>query len=1034
MSFLSSASKTISRASHLRKQAWGAKRRTTARLMEAMESRMLLSTTATFVPGYSFTAGSDALSPIALVVDGSGNVYGATFVGGQSGRGTIFKVPAGQTTPVTLSAFTGTDGVGTAPSLVVDASGNVFGTTPTGGSDSNGSIFEVAALSQTPVVIHSFPLSAGFDPSPTLTIDANGNLFGTTTTGGDHSDGEIFEITAGAHTFIPVYSFTSSDGTPGGIAVDAAGDIFGVTTSGGTNGTGQLFEIAANQPAGQSVITPLQSLPGGVSEPSITLDSHGNIFGTTVTGGNGNDGTIFEYNTATQSLNTLYQFTGGSDGSFPNGRIVVDGSDDVFGTTIGSTSGSGSGAVFELVNGASNPTIIHTFSGSDGSSPTYGLVAGPTGTLYGVTSNGGANSDGTTFSVTLTTTGDTATQLGFTQQPATGVVGSLGTISVVVRDANGAVVTTDNSAVTLQIASSTTGGALGGTLTVDAVNGIATFGDITLPTAGTYTLEATDGSLTAATTASFTLTSTALPATQLAFVASPASGAAGGLGTISVAVRDANGDVVTTDNSAVTLQIASGTTGAALSGTTTVNAVNGIATFSGLSLATGGTYTLEATDGSLTAATTAAFQLTVPAPTATQLVITAQPLSGAAGTLGTISVEVHDSTGALLTSDNSTVTLQIASGPAGAKLNGTLSTTVVNGVATFSGLSIEAAGTYTLEATDGSLTAATTVPFALTVTPTTATHLVFLQQPTTTTAGHAGVKSFIVEILDKKNKLVTTDESIINIAVSGKPVGGSLSSGTTSVEAVNGVAVFSDLTFDVAGTYAITAADGALKTVKSKSLVVSADLSTAHLVLTPPVSRAVIVGAKLSGFTVTLKDQFGNLIKNNKNKVVVTASNGQANVKLGGTATAAITSGSAAFKTITVPTAGTYTVQVSDPGVLGAANVPVTFTETVVQAVTTVPAVKPSKSYAFGKTITLSTTLKSTAAAAVLFTGLATITDSSGDVLGITSVSTKGAVKATIANLAAGTYVCTLNYAGDVNHTAAHSAAFTLVVNPAKVA
>jgi uncharacterized repeat protein (TIGR03803 family) len=891
--------------------------------MEGLESRLLLTTTYTFVPGYSFTGGSDGLSPIALVADGSGDVYGATFLGAQHGRGTIFKLGAGATVPSTLSAFTGTDGVGAAPNLVVDASGNVFGTTPTGGTDSNGSIFEVSAATQTPQVIYSFLQSAGFDPSPTLTIDAQGNLFGTTISGGANGFGQVFEISAGTHSFSTLYSFSSSDGVPTSVAVDAEDDVFGVTSSGGTNGTGQIFAIVA----GQHVLTPVASLPSGVGTPSITLDAQGNIFGTTETGGTSNDGTLFEYNATAHTLSTLYNFTGGADGDFPNAHLVVDAQDNIFGTTIGPTSGNGGGVVFELAQGATSLTTLHTFTGSDGSSPTYGLVAGPTGTLYGVTSNGGADSDGTLFSLTSTTT-STPTQLAFTQEPASGTVGSLGTLSVVVRDANGAVVTSDNSAVTIQIASETSAGTLGGTVTVNAVNGIATFSGLSLPTAGTYTLEATDGALAAATTSAFTLAAVPSVGTQLAFVQSPASGAAGALGTISVAVEDANGQVLTTDNS--------------------------------------------------------------------------------------------------------TVTLQIISGPAGAKLNGTLSANAINGVATFNTLSLGASGTYTLEATDGSLTAATSSPFAITAAASTGTHLVFVQKPTATTAGTPAAKSIVVYVEDKKNKLVTTDESIVTIAVSGKPVGGGLSSGTVSVEAVNGVATFSDLAFDVAGTYSLVVTDGVFKAVKSSAFVVSADLSTAHLVLTPPVVAAATVGTKLSGFSVTLRDQFGNLIKNNKSKVVVGVASGPAGGSVGGTVLASISSGTVAFKGVVVPTAGTYTLQVSDPTLGDTSNVPVTFTETVNLGTTAIPTIKPAKSYTFGKTISLSTTLKSTAPSTVLYSGTATITDSNGDVLGTVTVSTKGVVKATIAALAAGTYECTLNYSGDINHAAAQSTLFTLVVNPPK--
>jgi hypothetical protein len=178
------------------------------------------------------------------------------------------------------------------------------------------------------------------------------------------------------------------------------------------------------------------------------------------------------------------------------------------------------------------------------------------------------------------------------------------------------------------------------------------------------------------------------------------------LAPIVVNVQDSNGHVVTTDNSSVTLSIAAPANGGALSGTTTVQAVNGVATFTGLSITPAGSYSLLASDGNLATATSNSFNIiTNPA---SKLAFSQQPAAAAVGAvLSAISVQVLDPSNTLVGTDTSNVTLTIASGPNGGTLGGTTTVTAVNGVATFSNLTFSAEGTYTLTATDASLTHAT---------------------------------------------------------------------------------------------------------------------------------------------------------------------------------------------------------------------------------------------------------------------------------------------------------------------------------------
>ncbi|MGD0460929.1 MAG: Ig-like domain repeat protein [Tepidisphaeraceae bacterium] len=233
----------------------------------------------------------------------------------------------------------------------------------------------------------------------------------------------------------------------------------------------------------------------------------------------------------------------------------------------------------------------------------------------------GAHAAGNTVGVRVVSE---PTQLVFHQQPTNATAGrSISpAITACVEDAGGNIVTTDSSTVTLSLHSGP--GALSGTLIVAAVNGMASFSDLSLDMAGAYTLQATDGSLTSATSGSFTIAPAA--ASQLVVNQQPTSATAGIAiaPAVSVNVEDQYGNLLTTDTSNVMLAVDTGP--APLSGRTTVAAVGGVATFGNLSLDTAGMYTLKATDGSLAPATSDSFTV-IPAATTTTLAASSNPIT-----------------------------------------------------------------------------------------------------------------------------------------------------------------------------------------------------------------------------------------------------------------------------------------------------------------------------------------------------------------------------------------------------------------------
>src|SRR5204863_250309 len=247
---------------------------------------------------------------------------------------------------------------------------------------------------------------------------------------------------------------------------------------------------------------------------------------------------------------------------------------------------------------------------------------------------------GTGYTLTATATGLTgatssafnisagpAAKVVFTVQPSNAGAGAMNTpaVQVAVQDAQGNTVTTATTSISLAIGSNPASGTLAGTTTVAAVNGVASFANLSINNPGTgYTLIASATGLPTATSTAFSINAGA--AAKLVFAVQPSNTAAGAAITpaVQVAVQDAQGNAVTTATTSITVAIATNPAGGALTGTTTVAAVSGVATFSTLSLnrAASG-YTLTASATGLTGATSSAF--TISAGAAAKLVFTVQP-------------------------------------------------------------------------------------------------------------------------------------------------------------------------------------------------------------------------------------------------------------------------------------------------------------------------------------------------------------------------------------------------------------------------
>jgi len=212
----------------------------------------------------------------------------------------------------------------------------------------------------------------------------------------------------------------------------------------------------------------------------------------------------------------------------------------------------------------------------------------------------------------------TAAKLAFIVQPSNAAAGAGITpaMQVAVQDAQGNTVTTATTSITVAIGTNPASGTLAGTNTVAAVNGVATFSTLSLNTAGSgYTLTAAATGLTGATSTAFNISVTVGPVAKLAFTVQPSNAVGGAAITpaVQVAIQDAQGNIVTTATSSIAVAIGTNPASGTLSGTTTVAAVSGVATFANLSIDNAGSgYTLIASATSLTGAISSGFNITVP--------------------------------------------------------------------------------------------------------------------------------------------------------------------------------------------------------------------------------------------------------------------------------------------------------------------------------------------------------------------------------------------------------------------------------------
>jgi len=502
-----------------------------------------------------------------------------------------------------------------------------------------------------------------------------------------------------------------------------------------------------------------------------------------------------------------------------------------------------------------------------------------------------------------------ATQIVIKTQPATTANSGVALTQqpiVWIADASGAAVSL-NSTVTATITSQSSSAQLANASVV-AVNGVATFSNLILNTlVGTYTLTFTDTTDSVTSVASTSITVSAGAAAKLAVTTQPSLGEVTGNALVTqpvVTVEDVNGNPVTSISSgtvaASTTSLGCTVTGGSTSGII----ISGVATFSGL--------TMTATSGTNCVLTFTYLSLPTVDSTsvlmsnaATHLVITTQPsssgLSGAALSPQPV-VKIYDSnsTPTQVKSDTSTVTATITSGT-GTVTNATA--VAVAGVATFSGLALNApaALNYTLTFTDGSLTPATSS--AITITAGAATKLSVVTQPSTTTASGAVLAQVPqVRVLDSGGNLVSSSATITATFTSG---GVSITNPTAT--AVSGTATFTGMALNaLVGSYTITFSSPSLTAAVSTSVYVSAGAATKLAIATQPPTSVASGVAMTTPPVVKVVDSGGNVVTSNYSTVTATVTSGIYSLS---NPTAAAVAGTATFSGLALNApVGSYTL------------------------------------------------------------------------------------------------------------------------------
>ncbi len=361
---------------------------------------------ASFTLLHSFQ-GAEGADPLAGLIAARGLLYGTTFRGGAANDGTVFSLNPTPGATKLVYSLSGGKNAATPLAGLTYVGGVLYGATTYGGASGNGTVFSLDPKTGAEHVVYSFPGGAGGAHPQASLLYKGGVLFGTTTNGGAAGFGTVFSIVLKTGHERVLYSFLGgSDGAyPFATLLNVGGTLFGTTEGGGSasctpNGCGTVFSVAPVTGT-ETVVHAFQGGSDGASPYGGLIVVGGLLYGTTTDGGGTGCthgcGTVFSLDPASGAEKIAYAFQNNGDGATPIGNLASIG-----GILFGVTQVGGAniyGSIFALNPATGALTSLYSFTGgSDGANPYGGLIAFD-GVLYGTTQVGGANRDGTVFSV-----------------------------------------------------------------------------------------------------------------------------------------------------------------------------------------------------------------------------------------------------------------------------------------------------------------------------------------------------------------------------------------------------------------------------------------------------------------------------------------------------------------------------------------------------------------------------------------------------------------------------------------------------------
>lgn len=372
---------------------------------------------------HNFTGGFDGDYPESgVTLDRAGNLEGTAFGGGSADLGAVYKLIQKDSswTVSALHEFTGdNDGAHPAARVIAGPDGNLYGTTVAGGSNMNcgeytgcGTVFELSPPATicksilcpwTETVLYRFPGGpmGGMPGTGDLAFDIQGNIYGTTESGGGRDAGTIYKLTPSNGTWVHsvIYNFTGlqDGGYPmAGVILDAAGSLYGTTQSGGSGNGGTIYELS---PSGSGWIEKTlhalnSSTDGAYIQAGLIFDSAGNLYGAAAAGGPNGSGTVFELTPSAGSWNFTVLYDNFGDGGGyegPAAGLAMDQSGTLYGTSVGWNDGDNFGTIFKLTpsNGGWVYTLLHQFDITDGDLVFGGVALDAGDNLYGTAFDGG---------------------------------------------------------------------------------------------------------------------------------------------------------------------------------------------------------------------------------------------------------------------------------------------------------------------------------------------------------------------------------------------------------------------------------------------------------------------------------------------------------------------------------------------------------------------------------------------------------------------------------------------------------------------